>query len=397
MKIAIVQNVMSQYAVIYHMEKGLIQAFNGLGIEVNFSQPDCRSYEQLYQLFEREKVACTLSINQVLGRAVYYDAFFVPHVLISIDALFWHSIPDVIAPHVICCFPDFESVAYLKKVYQKEAIYFPHACSLQKAPYLVDRKKTIPFLLPASYLDDEAEYSFWRKEWGTQVAQTLVDEAQKFLSDKNRSFFETAYEVYENSILPLVLKDSHEIQMHFFLSFERFIRGLDRNSLLETLRGETVHMAMREDSLLRYRKRHPQVNFVFEGLKNFEEVLDLFSQTKCVLNTLPPSFRQSLHERVLYALAFGCTLYSTTMSSLPNWMREVKMVSFYDQGDLFPSCVDPNLFHKAWQWIEKEHTWEVRVQTVFQEIFKQADLIRKFGQEDDPFAQFRSIDLFRNS
>ena len=380
MKVALVRNLSSQYSVIDHMERGLKDALERAGIGVEYVSLDEKSYGPLYRQCEEKEVECTLSINQVLGSSLFYDTCAVPHIFLSIDAVFWDFILDLMASHVCPCFPDQESIVYLKKMYQKDSFLFPHACALERAPYQVDRERPISFLLPASFIDEECEYVLWKERWGSLFAQQLVEEAESILHEWEKGFLERALTVYQNKIVPVIPEDTYEERISFLRSFERFVRGVDRARLLETLRGETVHVATNKESFLLYQKKHSQVSLVYEGPKTFDEVLGLFAQTECVLHTLPPSFRYALHERVLYALAFGCRLYATTMFSLPQWMRDGGIVSFYDQKDPLPRCRDHALFYKVWQWIEERHTWDVRVRELFPKLFQQVEGISSIGE-----------------
>lgn len=390
MKVALVHNGISQYSVIQHMEEALVQALLRAHIGVVSISLDEKGYRYLYRLLEQEDILCTLSLNQVIGKTIFYDTFFVPHVLLSIDALFWHSLLDVDASHIIGCFPDPESVSFLNKDGKSKSFYFPHACAPGMVLQMPDQKKTIPFLLPASYLDEEHEYALWAERWGATVAKKLADEAFRVLSEPETPFFDAAFTAFHTHVSPSDTSSSYESLRTFFCSFERFVRGVDRSLLLEKLHDETIHVATDQASFLRYQKRHPRLRWVYEGKKSFEDMLTLFSSAECVLHTLPPSFRHAFHERVLYALALGCRLYSTTMFSLPDWMREEQLVSYYDKGDPTPRCSNPEVFHKAKAWIEERHTWDVRVNTILQKVFHQAAKIKRMGQEEDPFARFRA-------
>lgn len=389
MKVALVHNNTSQYSVIRHMEESLVQALLRAHIGVVSFSLDERGYRYLYRLLEHEDILCTISLNQVLGQTLFYDTFFVPHVLLSIDALFWHSLMDVRASHILSCFPDPESVSVLKKEGTTGVFYCPHACSLEALQHISDQRKSIPLLLPASYIDEEREYALWTEMWGTSVAKKLADEAAHVLSEPEKPFIETAFDIFHSHVLRSDRPDESKSANMFFCSFEKFVRGLDRKLLLDRLNKETVHVATDEVSFARYQKKHPKVRWVYEGKKSFEDVLTLFSKTECILHTLPPSFRHALHERVLYALALGCRLYSTTMFSLPDWMREEQLVSYYDQGDSLPRCSSQDVFNKAKTWIQDEHTWDVRVRTILQHVFLEAAKRKQEGQEEDPFSQFR--------
>lgn len=390
MKIALVRNMHSKYSVINQMEKDLIASWNR--VSSTFKEPvemvsytlDEPGYTALYQACQQQEILCTFSINMTLGSALLYDIFSVPHVLFSLDALFWHEERDLLASHVLCCCTHPDSICSKT---ENRSFYVPHACSLAHIPYQAERKKTVPFFFPASYLDDEKEYTLWKKRWGEAIAQSLVDDAHSLLSDYSSCYFESLQQIYFQRIVPLVGEDTQESREHFFRSFDVFIRGCDRQALLKSLGSETIHIATDSISFERYQKRLPQVNFVYEGERSFEEIIPLFSKATCVLNSVPTN-RFGLHERALYALACGAQLYSTTITSLPIWLRESKIVSFYDQKDPFTPCCTSDLFYDVWKWIEKEHTWDVRVKTLFPYIIEQSRVKMDEGRSRDPFSRF---------
>lgn len=379
MHIVLLRHPESKYSVISHMEQELIRAFERRkDMKVTAVTLDDRGYEQIYNLMHQRIVDCTFSINQIIGSAIFFETFGVPHIHLSLDSLFWCNLDLLQESHLVPCFVDPESASMWHDMHQQKTFWFPHACSL---PIFEDYswQKDIPFLFPCSYIDDEHMYSLWQYDWGAETATLLAREAELFLHAPTEEYFSFLHRVYDacdmkDRISPVV----------FCKSMDTYLRGRDRANVLKTLEGQTVNIASDTDAFEKYVRRFPSVEFVHEGECSFEQLLPLFKRARCVVNSLP-TLRCGLHERVLYALAYGCALYSSSMKMLPSWMHEGNMVAFYDQGDRFPQVPNKKMHEKAWKWIEKEHTWDVRIQKLLSEILTRAQEIRANCLAHNPF------------
>lgn len=366
MTIVILKNPRSQYSVLNHMEEELRRAFIRKGYDSSLCEVSPREFEKIFSQMSQDKVFCTCSINLSVEPSFFYDTYRVPHLFISVDAPFWHSMKLLSAQHVVACFPDVESQKYAKAAYGKPTICLQHACFLQ--PLLQpDQKRDIPFFFPATYIDDEAAFTHIKTQVGTRNALVISDEVENFLEDVNASYFSFSKRVADTFGVG-------DIQS-FVQALDIYVRGKERERLFLSLVGQKVHVATNKHSFDQYRNRFPEVDFVYEGERSFSDLFLLFPRVHTLIHSCP-TLRNGLHERVLYGLSFGCSLYSTSLHVLPSWIRTSGVVSFYDQKDPFPILPDQKAFLKIRKWLESEHSWDARVEQLTLEAWPIVKKIR---------------------
>lgn len=369
MPILLLKNPKSQYSVLSHMEEALYQALERANISCLPFVIDTSQWDALYQEIMDIPISCTLSVNATFEHSLFFESLGVPHIFIAVDAPFWFHDRALGCSYAIDCFPDQDAMAFYEKNYQKKPFWFPHACTLGPSRQYEQSVRDIPFFFPASYLDDEKEYALWERLFGSSLALKMASDVEEFLTRSTESYFQMLERLYQ----PL-----HELtslsKMAFFRSMDTFVRGRDRINLLKKCGGETIHIASTKTDCERYQQRCPKVRFVYEGERAFEELFPLFVRSKCVLNSLP-TLRFGLHERVLYALSFGCGVYSTTMHLLPEWIQSAPFVSFYDQGGGVPRPQTKEEHKSIQEWIENEHTYDVRLEKVLKRCFQEAEAL----------------------
>ena len=380
MTIALLNNICSKYSVLNHMEDEFSKALKRSGIECCSFPLDKEGLQDLYSYALQNAIQCTLSFNAIAPKEPFFTIFGLPHLCISVDAPFWYDKECLLSPHFVPFFPDVEATLYYDMLCNKKSFCFPHACSLRHSLEFVDRKKDIPFFFPGSYLDDEREYGNWVDIVGGTQASFIASEVECFL-EKPKDYFILLESLYEK-VRPYL--SSAILKQVFFQSVDKYIRGKDRGRLFEAVQNERVHIATDDVSFRRYQKRFPKVHFVYEGEVSFENLFPLFARSQCVLNSLP-TLRKGLHERVLYALSFGCSLYSSTLESLPSWLHECGIASFYDKKEPFPHLPSVSELQRIRQWIECEHSWDARVRGVMNDCWPYVEKIRNNARDSDPF------------
>ena len=193
-------------------------------------------------------------------------------------------------------------------------------------------------------------------------SEPLEDPSYPFLAD-------TVSTIEETPSVRLLLEEQSVLPAQLVNSVERYVRGLDRERLLSTFGDRRVHIfSTKEDWKI------VRPNYVFHEPVPFDQACDICSQAKVVVNSVP-TIRCGYHERLFLGLAAGATIVSSQID-LPQWVVASGGVVTYRTSTLpnvqerLAACEGRQSREEILNWLEKEHTWDVRIKKTFPGIFE---------------------------
>ena len=382
-KVLLFQHPKSRYGVLASMTESLQKAFLRQGLQAVVYEWWKGNPEDLERVVKEENPDFTLSINIFIDETYFYMPFGVPHVYLSVDAFTYCHPALPVMPHLVTMFVD-ESSKDLFAVRSTHPVYFfPHAIAKEAIeayklrPRRPFHERPYDVVLLGSYIDHRKEKELWENLFSQKDVNALKACAERALEDVSYPFLANTLSLIENTPSIRLIVDKHKMfPCQLVNSVEQYIRGLDRELLLQSLKGRTVHVFSEEGE---WKKILPDV--VLHNPVSFDQVCEVCSQAKVVLNSVP-TIRKGYHERLFLGLASGAIVV-TSQLDLPAWLESAGSIVSYRTSTL------PTLQERLLQaekqtrsqddifaWLDKEHTWDVRVKMVLPDILKSIASIR---------------------
>jgi hypothetical protein len=393
-KIALFNHPKTRYGVLAQMTKDLEKALVRRGVDAKTY--DWQSVDDVLDVVKRVRPDCTWSINVFVDETMFYLPYGIPHVYLSVDALTYCHPSLGQMPHLVPLFVDKSSSNVFNLRSVAPSYWFPHAIAKETVDSFRDRKGSFqerPYdvVLLGSYLDHEQELRLWSSIFSPRDVDLLVSFAERILGDSTTSFLPGALILIEESpsifhtISSLGLSSSHLAN-----SVERYIRGLERERVVEALSGRTIHIFTEEQDIAQWSKKPYARSCVFHESVPFSEINHICAQAKFVINS-SPSIRTGYHERLFSGLAAGATVIASRINLLPKWLEESDAVIFYTTDTLseLPRALvkaesTSRDQEKILTWLEHEHTWDARLQNLLPTI-ERAVLDRHESWGSNPF------------
>lgn len=384
MHIALLTNY-NQYESKRYFSAKLAEAFNRVGIETSLI--DYSTIEQQQMDFIRackpQETIFTCSFNSLIpsdeGKYIA-DYTGVPHVAFLVDPAYRSRELFKSKYTIITCVDHFDC-EYVKSNHFDRVFFWPHAVEKELEPD-VNQKKTYDVVFLGSCYDHDTLREFWRQKMSTAETKTIEDAIDIVLSDNITPLYNSVEKAIKNNKINFKDKEDLEKKIFFYGYYvDNYMRGKDRTELILSIKNANVHVF--GDACWRLEQPILGWNHSLRRMKNvtihpavtFEQSLEILKQSKICLNSMP-FFKNGTHERIFTGLA--CGALPITSDNL--WVRDN-----FEHGKNILIYAP-----KAWQevngWVDdylnqptkleqvvvkgrekvmREHTWDVRVQQLF--------------------------------
>lgn len=378
--VVLFQNTVSKYGVLGQMIRDMQKAFVRRGIRAVIRElnPDP---EEIKKVVEHEAPDCTWSINTYLDEHVVFSHLGIPQVDLSVDSVI-HSCPDaLVAPHIVSLFVDKASCDLFSEYSDNPVCWFPHAIAkevieqVRNAEVAPLENRPYDVTLIGSFIDHEREKRLWNSLFDPGIVDTFVSLAERGLADHSFPFVEQALLYIKETVQVQEVLQSVGLTSRVFLhSVERYARGLDRERLLKALSSRTIHIFTDPEDAKQWSSREAARTCHFEPAVPFSEVVNVCRNSKVVINSAP-HIQRGYHERLFLSLASGAVTLVGTGHLLPSWLVETGRVVKYDSSSLDGLAEKiraaeerPFDAEKILSWLEREHTWDARLDQHLPEI-----------------------------
>lgn len=381
-KVFFLSHPMSRFGVLAEMTWQLQQACLRCGIEAVLADLKEMSPDDLYEAVKAEHPDCTWSLNLFVEESRFFDPLGIPNVYLGVDGFTRHPTSLLSLRHTIPLFVDKETATLFSQKGLCPALWFPHAISKEKiiearkkGEKVQDRPYDVVFL--GSWIDGDRELSVWRSFLSSSDVQTLQKLADRALDDPSFAFIPEALDMFESSKTMAAALTSCGVSAYDLVnSVENYMRACDRERLLKTLSDRTVHIFTTPEGADILKERQLGDHCILHPAVPFQDVFDICCKAKVVINS-SPSFREGFHERLLLSLAAGAIVVTSASNVLPSWLETSGAVVSYTTSSLTSlvkrlSIAEERKHPKeqVLDWLERYHTWDIRIQEHRQEISK---------------------------
>lgn len=375
-KVLLLQHTKSRYNVLASMTQSLHKALRRQGVDATLFEDWSKGPHGVVECVENEGFDFTCAINIAVPDSFLYDRLGVEHIYLSVDS-FAHM-PREIAQmqHGVVLFVDECSRDLFSKRHTIPAYYCPHAIAKESIQNVCipTHKRPFDVVLLGSFIDYEAELTMWKGLFRASDVEGLLSLAERALEESSFLFQAEAFRYVEKTPEILLKLDKNGLSISDLVaSVERYIRGVDKKNVLRALQGRDIHI-FSEEGAERWNTYAPHC--ICHPPVAFSDIGEVLSQAKIVINSTP-SIRQGFHERLFLGLNCGATVLTSQLSHVPAWLEEKGLVVGYTKGSL--SHIQERITSpqrneafagEIWSWLEKEHTWDVRVRDIFSIFLK---------------------------
>jgi spore maturation protein CgeB len=360
MRILLLQNN-GRYGVLGSMTKALHRAFLRQGVDSYLFDAWDQGPQALFRCIEEWKPEYTFGINLFAHKELPFASYGINHICLCVDSLPHYkelAAEEFDLLHTIVLFTD----AWSSEVFEAKAgrsFWFPHAISEEELDELT--AKSVPWkdrayevVMVGSYIDYEQELNFWKTLLPKKQIDALNALVEEILEDPSSSFLHKmlAFLNHHRSI-DTILKENSLSTFHLLASIELYMRGLDRKRLVHAFKGMEVHIFGEGWP--------PSSAYTIHPPLPFSSILDIYAQSKVVLNSAP-MIRRGYHERLFLGLAAGSVVVTSKLD-VSN-LNQAKVLVDYTTSSL--SLLPDRLKNlrspqPPREWLKKNHTWDVRV------------------------------------
>jgi hypothetical protein len=248
-KVLLFQHTKSRYDVLASMTDSLYKAFRRQGIDAVLFEDWDSGPQAVLEYVEKEKFDNTFSINIVVPDSFLYERLGVKHIYLSVDS--FANLPKEIdsMQHAEILFVD----GYSKDVFSERnkipSYWCPHAIAKESIQdvCIPTHKRPFDVVLLGSFLDYEAELTMWKEMLFYSHVEGLLFIAEKALEEIAFSFQAEAFRYIEKTSEILVQLHKKGLSpSDLVASLERYIRGVDKKNVLQSLQGNEIHIFSEE-------------------------------------------------------------------------------------------------------------------------------------------------------
>lgn len=375
-KIILFQPTISQHAVTQHFCESLYQAF--VNKELVCSIVDTKNYPNLDSLsafVENFSPDLTINFNGLepqKDNTYLCDQWKIPHLSYLVDAPYRHFSTIYAQRHIPSNVDRYGS--YILKLFGcKHSLFLPHACDVRQtaAP---EEERVYDLSFVGKCFDPQAIVEQWQKNYPSAICDLLHRIVRETREVHFRSFLHLLLDAYQEKLINPRRHPYSEVATQL----ENYLRAVDRLELLRSLQGLNIHLFCPQEShsLWRHHLGSAAENITFHTEIPFNETVEIFKQSKIVLNS-SPSFNDGTHERIFYGMAAGAAV--VTNDSI--YMRQ-----YFDPGEnvLLYGEEQPPLYERVLQLLNDDkarcslarqgqelalthHTWDNRAQAILDE------------------------------
>lgn len=365
LKIDVLMPSSSQYKVLHHFSQKLHEAFVRTGAQCRLLSGDERLYATL-----NSPPDFTIGFNGAIkmeDESLFCDHIQVPHISCLVDPPF-RFLELTRSPYVIITCDDQVGCQLLKRQGFDRTVFMPHAVE-QELSFYDDQDRPYEITFLGTFIDAEKRRQEWKKKFSTAIRKVMEEAADVALSDDITSFIS----VLENQLDP-------REQQHAFEEVEIYIKGVDRQQLLEAFSEYPVHVfggSVDQSSWRRRLKSH--ANIIVHPAVSYEQSLEIMKKSKVVLNS---SIKNKLggHERIFTASACGAVVVTNDNPWMQKYFEAGKDIQLFKRGQLdqvrsfvYEVLLDEKKRKKIAELgrnhIMQSHTWDHRVAHLLKDIF----------------------------
>lgn len=363
----------------------LTEALNRVGIEtthIDGATLDLQQKEFL-RACDPKETFFTCSFNSMEPTAdgnFLADYTRVPHIAFFVDPPYNYRNVFKSENTVITCVDHFDC-EYVKSKGFKKVFFWGHAVERELAP-APNQEKPYDIVFLGSCYDHETLRNYWREKLSAKEAALIENAVEIVLGDNKTPLYNAVKIALRESGLEFENEDDFEENIYFYAYYvDNYMRGKDRTELIRSIKNAHVHVF----GDLCWRNEQPIWGWEhsLKGMENvtihpavtFEDSMEILKQSKLCLNSMP-FFKNGTHERIFTGLA--CESLPITTDNL--WIRN----NFEHGKDIL--IYRPYHWNEVDEWVQdylnhpaklkeavargrekvmKEHTWDVRVQQLF--------------------------------
>lgn len=361
---------MNQYSSTLHFAKGFKDALEGQGVACRvFDMEEGDVREALQTMFD-DPPDLTLSFNYLgfeKGQIWLCDALNVPHLTYGLDATMY-GIDSLQNPLMILSTVDQKDWEGFQSCGGDRMLFLPHAVEESFTGSLPFESRPYDLVFCGTYIDYLEEEESWPLKFSGQVCKMMQRACEIVLTDASASVMMALDRARESLQVDLTGVNVR----HIYEAVETYCKGWDRCALINALKEFNVHLFGSHNGRRDWRRSLAGASHVvFHAPVSFNESLEIFQQSKLVINS-SPQFRHGSHERVFYGLAAGCAVITNDNPYLEKQFGEDQGVFYYLPGreKQLQEQVKMLLTDAAGSWekiasgqhqVRQHHTWRNRV------------------------------------
>ncbi|KAF3362201.1 hypothetical protein PHSC3_001268 [Chlamydiales bacterium STE3] len=366
-------NTLSQYDVLNQFTKGLMKAFQKLGISCELVVPERQDIFPFLQRIYADQPDFTLSFNGLLPNEngeFLADVLGLPHVSCLVDSAHFFAALKESPLNIITC-PDRFSCTLFEEMQVNHTLFLPHAVDVDvlKAPSEPSIYESV-FL--GSCVDYEEILEKWKFTYPAPIVKKLIECVEATLSDPALPY----QLALKNSLDSCHFREEEYFQL--LMDLDLYLRGKDRVELIQSIRSCPVHIFSNNSDVWQKLLGSNSPNLIFHPPVHYEEALAIMRKSKIVLNS-SPMFKQGGHERIFNGLASNALVLTNATSYVQENFEAGKELLLYQshQKGTVDEMLQPFLQNESLrrtvaergkQKVARLHTWDQRAQELIDRL-----------------------------
>lgn len=369
----------SRYGVLPHFTVKMAEAFKRAGVRCRLLKAEKNNPKPFLEALYNDPPDCTLSFNGLLPDSqgqFFCDMIRIPHVACLIDSP-TQFISLANSPYTIITSPDRFGCEFFKGLNCQNVFFMPHAIEREVISDEVEKNRPYDVTMLSSCIDFEAIAELWPSKYPKEVCEAMYEAIEINLSDQETSciqaFVQTMDQKMETSkVVPGILNYPEIIDQ-----IEMYAKGKERIELIKSIKDAQIHIFGQPlDLWKKYLKAQP--NIVFHEPVDFDQALNIMSQSKILLNSCA-WLKDGIHERILAGLARGALVLTNQNIYLREHFLDGQNIAFYEMGkwDQINKKINDYLSQPekikqiafvGRQIVKTNHTWDHRVKILLREL-----------------------------
>ena len=373
-KITVFKNQITQYDVMHHFRKSLSDAFERKGVEVELLDITKLTKPELIQTIFRASPDYTLAFNglqPLQGDRFLSDELQIPHAAWLVDSAHYFDQMAKGALNLIIS-PDQTSADLHKSWGSPHSYFLPHAfdATLVAQP---GGERPFPIVFLGTLLDPIDVHEAWKKSMPSTYVEGMIQAASDVLKNPDLP--------YQKALENLLKQDpsfwgrlSPTDLRSLYISFDLYVRAIDRIELLKSLEGLPVHIFGNEPATRKWGDflDLKKGNFHLHPAVDFPQSIEVMKQAQIVLNS-SPMFKKGAHERIFYGLGSGAAVLTNPTTWIKDNYKEneeILLNSSETRQNLEELLFHPEkleaMAQKGQKKVMKQDTWDHRAASLLQ-------------------------------
>lgn len=394
-KIVVIPLLYSQYEVMHNFLEELSFSLVKAGVECVKIKRDNKSFENWCQEILKEAPDCTLSYNGIFpskGTFFLSDHLKIPHVACLVDPPHYFF-PLTKSPFYIFGTADEYDVDFYKRIGVKNVFFFPHGTP--KVEERVKGERPLEVVMLSTYMDFERKRLSWRTRFPPYIQKILENASQIILSDQTTPLFEALMQALKN---PALIKFINPKKIDFYqlmFELEYYTKGKHRLNLVLSIEDVPIHIFGDKFGPTGWRENIPssKKNIILHPGVPFTQIPEILKKSQIILHS-SRALIQGGHERIFTAMSYGTIVMAGKNNFLEKNFKEWEEILFYDHFSeanekIVTLLKDPQkreeMAEKAFQKVQKEHTWDERAKTFLKEVPPMIENVKRATMTDNNF------------